>query len=90
MMQSGDVLILDVRTSEEFMGRHIKGAVSLPLAELRERARDIIPSEMQMILVYCQSGRRSNDAAEILTELGFLNVYDFGGISDWNYETVTP
>ena len=90
MMRSGDVLILDVRTAEEFSEGHIEGTLLLPLAELRERANDIILSEVQTVLVYCRSGRRSSDAAVILTELGFLNVYDFGGISDWSYGIVTP
>lgn len=41
------------------------------------------------ILVYCRSGRRSAEAAEKLTGMGYANVSDFGGIQDWPYETTT-
>jgi len=43
----------------------------------------------EIILVYCRSGRRSALAAEELTELGYVNVFDFGGIIVWPYETVS-
>ena len=36
----------------------------------------------------CRSGRRSKQAAEKLLELGYQNVYDFGGVIDWPYELV--
>ena len=39
-----------------------------------------------MILVYCRSGRRSKNAAQILAELGYTNILEFGGILDWPYE----
>ena len=42
-----------------------------------------------MILIYCRSGRRSADAANDLIDMGYTNVYDFGGIIDWPYETVS-
>ena len=41
------------------------------------------------ILLYCRSGRRSADAAKKLRDMGFTNVFDFGGIIDWPYETTT-
>ena len=90
MMQSNNVLILDVRTEDEFSEGHIEGAILLPLDMLRKMAEDIIVSDSQAVLVYCRSGRRSSEAAEILTEMGFLNVYDFGGILSWPYEIVQP
>jgi len=90
MMQRGDVLILDVRSQTEFDEGHIYGAVLLPENEILDRAEEVISSKLQTVLVYCRSGRRSDSAARTLSEMGFLNVYDFGGILDWGYGIVNP
>lgn len=44
------------------------------------------PDKVQQILAYCRSGRRSKLAAEILVELDYTNIREFGGIIDWLYE----
>lgn len=88
MMLAGDVLILDVRERWEFDDGHIENAVLLPYNEIEERAEEVIESSSQIILVYCRSGRRSAEAARMLSRLGFLYVYDFGGILDWPYEII--
>ncbi|MCL1999343.1 MAG: rhodanese-like domain-containing protein [Turicibacter sp.] len=86
-MMVGDVIILDVRTPEEFAGGHIENAVSVPLdtiqAGLDFLVPAIIPSKEHTILIYCHSGVRSNTAANIFANAGFMSVYDFGGIIDW-------
>ena len=88
MMMTGDVLILDVRTQAEFEDGHIENAILLPYDEIEERAKDVIGSVHRTVLVYCRSGRRSAEAARMLSEMGFLSVYDFGGILDWEYGVV--
>ena len=40
----------------------------------------------QIILVYCRSGNRSAQAAKKLADMGYANVYDFGGIMTWTGE----
>ncbi len=79
-------IILDVRTQEEYDEGHIPGAILIPNTELEERAEENLPDKDQLILVYCRSGRRSKMAAEILVELGYTNIREFGGIIDWPYE----
>lgn len=79
--------ILDVRTQEEYNEKHIPGAVLLPDYEVAEKAEDVLKDKDQLILVYCRSGRRSKLASEILIELGYTNIKEFGGIIDWPYET---
>ncbi|MCL2565268.1 MAG: DUF1294 domain-containing protein [Defluviitaleaceae bacterium] len=89
MMHYGeDVVILDVRTAEEFADGHIAGAVLLPSNVIEAGAGEVIPDRGQTILVYCRSGARSAAAARILIEMGYTAVYDFGGIMDWSYEIV--
>ena len=90
LMESGEpYILLDVRTEAEFDRRHIPGAILLPYAEIFDRAPAELEDRDARILLYCETGRRSANAAEALAALGFTNVYDFGGIAAWPYETVS-
>ena len=79
-------IILDVRTQEEYDQGHIPGAIVISHEEIAEKAEKMLTDKDQLILVYCRSGRRSKIAAEALVELGYTNIKEFGGISDWPYE----
>lgn len=79
-------VILDVRTQEEYDQGHIPGAILIPDYEIAERAEEVLTDKNQLILVYCRSGRRSKNASQILVELGYTNIREFGGIIDWPYE----
>ena len=79
-----DVIILDVRTQEEYDSGHIKNAVCLPNEDILSEP-DILPDKGQHILVYCRSGNRSKQAAQKLADMGYENVLEFGGILDWPY-----
>lgn len=87
-MMDQDVIILDVRTQAEFDEGHIPNAVLLPDAEIKQRAEELLPNKEQTMLVYCRSGRRSALAAQELVQMGYTNVYDFGGILDWTGDVV--
>ena len=80
-------ILLDVRTEEEYAASHIEGALLIPAYEIGRRAVAELPDKDALILVYCRSGRRSANAAYDLIDMGYTNVYDFGGIIDWTYET---
>lgn len=82
-----DVVILDVRTREEYGDGHIMGAICIPNDELEDVAEEQLEDKDQMILVYCHSGNRSKQAAEKLIDLGYTDVKEFGGIITWEYET---
>jgi rhodanese-related sulfurtransferase len=89
-LDSGDTLILlDVRTKEEFDAGHIAGAVLLPNETIVDTPPEALPDLNAEILIYCRSGNRSAQAAKKLVAMGYTNVYDFGGIIDWPYEVVT-
>jgi rhodanese-related sulfurtransferase len=45
-----------------------------------------LPDLDQIILIYCRSGNRSKQAAQKLFDMGYTNVYEFGGIIDWTGE----
>ena len=83
-----DELILDVREQEEYDEKHISDAVLFPVGMIdAETAEGIIPEKDTPVLVYCRSGNRSKTASQKLVELGYTEVYEFGGIKDWPYET---
>lgn len=88
MMDTQDVIILDVREQEEYDSGHIPGAVLLPVGTISEEtAAAVIPEKDSVVLVYCRSGNRSKTASAALAELGYTGVYEFGGINTWPYET---
>ena len=88
MLEADSYILLDVRSEGEYNEEHIEGALNIPDDELGERAADELPDKNALILIYCRSGRRSANAANELIDSGYKNVYDFGGIIDWPYDTV--
>ncbi|UWG97110.1 rhodanese-like domain-containing protein [Dehalobacter sp. DCM] len=88
-IDSGDsVLVVDVRTQEEFNAKHIPGAVLIPNETITDAQPELLPDLDVEILIYCRSGNRSAQAASKLAQLGYTKVYDFGGINNWPYDTV--
>ena len=69
--------IVDVRERLEFENGHIKGAINIPLSELRERTNEI-PKDKPVYL-HCRTGQRSYNAALALQNLGFNNVVNITG-----------
>lgn len=88
IIESEDVIILDVRTQEEYNEGHIENSVLLPVNDISSKAEEILTDKDAIILVYCRSGNRSATASKQLIKMGYTNVYDFGGIISWPYEIV--
>ena len=87
IMKSGqEFILLDVRTPEEYEKRHIPGALLLPIDEIKKGNFDSLPDKNKIILVYCWTGRRAEDAAMMLFNNGYNYVYNFGGLVDWTGE----
>ena len=88
MMDSQEVVILDVREQHEYDSGHIPGAVLLPVGTIAEDTAAAVIDELDtvVLVVYCRSGNRSKTASQALEDLGYTNVYEFGGINDWPYE----
>ena len=88
MMDTQEVIILDVREQDEYDSVHIPRAVLLPVGTINEdTAAAVIPEKDSTVLVYCRSGNRSKTASSKLAELGYTSIYEFGGINTWPYET---
>ena len=87
MMDTQEAVILDVREQHEYDSGHIPGAVLLPVGTITEDTAAAVIDELDtVVLVYCRSGNRSKTASQALADLGYTNVYEFGGINDWPYE----
>ena len=90
MMEADDGhVVVDVRREDEFETGHIPGAICIPNESITDTMPEQLPDKDQVILIYCRSGRRSKEAAKKLFDMGYLNIYEFGGIIDWTGETVT-
>ena len=79
-------VIVDVRREDEYAQGHIPGAILIPNESIADTPPEELPDHDRIILVYCRSGRRSKEAAQKLADMGYSNVYEFGGIIDWTGE----
>ena len=78
------ILLLDVRTPEEYQGGHLQGAQNINFYDDDFEQQLARLDKTGTVLVYCEKGGRSASAAEQLTRSGFKNVFDLsGGIQAW-------
>lgn len=90
MMKKDDGhIVVDVRRQDEYDAGHIPDAILIPNESIGEERPDALPDLEQIILIYCRSGNRSKQAAQKLFDMGYRNVCDFGGLTDWTGELVT-
>lgn len=86
-IKTDSVQLVDVRTPHEYAEGHINGAVNINVQS--KDFQKIVEKELSKdstVLVYCRSGRRSLEAAEILTKLGYKVVNLKGGIIEWKHD----
>ena len=82
-------VVVDVRRADEYASGHIPGAILIPNESIGKGQPDQLPDKDQIILVYCRSGNRSKQAAQKLADIGYTNIYEFGGINTWTGEVIT-
>ena len=84
--QGKPYVLVDVRNPAEFASGHIPTAVNIPVDAISEQP----PTEDKaaLVIVYCRSGARSARARDILADLGYVNVVDFGSLSRWTGDLV--
>ncbi|AWH89565.1 thiosulfate sulfurtransferase PspE [Limnobaculum parvum] len=71
---------IDVRIAEQYQAEHIAGAINIPLRQLKEQIASQISNKDDTLHLYCNSGRQSGMAKQLLLELGYTRVLDEGGI----------
>ena len=79
-------LMVDVREEEEYITGHAENALLLPVDDIDESsAAMLLPDKNRPIILYCRSGRRSAEASEKLSKLGYTKLYDVGSLIGWPY-----
>lgn len=68
------IMLIDVRTPEEFHARHRDGAVNIPVDEVETLAPQLVPDKDTLLLLYCRTGKRADRALEILKKMGYNRV----------------
>lgn len=83
------ILLLDVRTEDEYKASHIENGVNIPLEEVESRISEFEEYKDKPVLVYCRVGKRSAEASEILFKNGFTNVSNMeDGVEEYEYKMV--
>jgi phage shock protein E len=70
--------VIDVRSEEEFKGRHLPGAANIPLDRLRDEVARFAPNKEQPLLLHCLSGTRSGMGKATLRKMGYRHVFNLG------------
>jgi len=79
-----DIVLIDVRTPEEYAAGHLENAVNINLYDDDFKSQLEAIDKSKAVAVYCKVGGRSAKAADIIKEIGFTEVYDLeGGILNW-------
>ena len=88
IQEDKELIILDVRTKDEYIMGHIKGAINIPNETISNTKPDLLPDTDKTILVYCQGGMRAGSAVRKLKRMGYKHAYNMGGITSWTGEIV--
>ena len=76
------MLVIDVRTKQEYSSGHIKGAINISYNEIANKIENYTSDKNQKILLYCLSGSRSGVALSTLKKEGYTNVENIGSFDD--------
>lgn len=74
-----NAILIDVRSPQEYKEGHLEGSINFPLYDLERNSEQILKNKQNTIILYCQSGSRSNKALEILKKQGCSNLYQIEG-----------
>lgn len=81
VVDENSLIVVDVRTAEEFEDGAYPDAINIPLDELMYRFEELGTNASREIVVYCASGARSAYAQQMLMQVGFSNVRNGGGLA---------
>lgn len=69
-----DVILVDVRTPEEFHKGHKEGALNIPVDEVELLAPQLLPDKNAVIMLYCRTGKRADKAMDVLRNMGYSHL----------------
>ncbi|HUI92752.1 MAG TPA: rhodanese-like domain-containing protein [Chitinivibrionales bacterium] len=75
----GELLVIDVRTKQEYDAGHFSTALNIPYDQVAGRIGELEPYKLKTVILYCHSGNRAATAEKVLKKNGFANVVNAGG-----------
>jgi len=88
MEKEKDGIVIDVRDDKDYSSGHIANAINIYVDEIKGKLSDIDGYKDKTVILYCNSGKKSAEAADILVENGFTKVYNAQGVKDFKYDLV--
>ena len=76
------VILLDVRSPEEYAAGYLKGARNIPHDRIGAEIAAVVPDKSAQVILYCRAGRRAKTALETMRAMGYTNVSNYGGLED--------
>lgn len=83
-----DYLVIDVRSAEEYNEGHLKFAINMPIDTFEKDYMKIDSFKDKNVVLYCNSGKKSAQAADILVKNGFQKVFNADGVKQYKYDLV--
>lgn len=88
--ETKNTLVIDVRDEEAYKAGHLANAINIPFDQFEGKISELEGYKDQNIILICNSGNKSGQAAQMLVDNGFTKVYNAtDGMTDYAYETVT-
>lgn len=87
-MSDPNTVVVDVRVKDQFDAGHIEGAKHIPLADIKASTDIFKQYDGKKIIFYCNTGNQSGQAAKILEDKGFKNVFNADGVKEYSYNLV--
>lgn len=79
LRENKNIIVVDVRTRDEYMFNHLSGAINVPLQEISQKIERFVPNKDDIVIVYCEYGGRSKKALNKMNKMGYVNVYNLDG-----------
>ena len=88
MIEKNNIVLIDVRTSNEYDLMHIKNAINIPVNEIEQKILQV--EQTHPLMIYCSSGARSKTAIQVLNNLGYNNIYiwEYGALATFPYKNM--
>lgn len=83
------VMVVDVRSPEEYAAGHITFAINMPIDTFKDNIAKLDAWKDKSVILYCNSGKKSAEAAQILVDNGFSDVTNADGVKQYEYKLVT-
>ena len=88
--EKSNVVLLDVRTPEEYAAGHVPGAINISHTQIKANLAKLLPHKNDTVIVYCRSGHRAGIAKSILAENGFTKLRHLSGDMNGWYKAHLP